>query len=383
MPLIFERLEERIFGKRFPLLLNVGMKKPATSRRRLQIRFHPLKVVTQKGSITKVQHRPLESRNRFVVHIFARSSLRQLCAKGGIGQAILDIRRGLGFSHPIDVDIQLVEIQPTTRRIGTDVIGPGVLQCVQGVQPDDTDAQLCARPLDEPGQVAKISDPPVLFTAQRVQLQGEPPGPAAGMKRFRDIAARRGHDQTELKFNRRGHALHPDLHIVISNRQIQRQRERQPHIATILDQTLLMNRKTRPLFPLAVFFAAFAGHHPMHVKLPIIRGLTAHVQRPVTGGLASSDHTDRVAALHPRPLIPCGEFFNQRGTIGHAKPHGRENGPTSVIGRHMAGPGNVVVVCGDTGTVGETIQEFSFRQVVHVGECAGRPSVSQAILLFP
>ena len=121
----------------------------------------------------------------------------------------------------------------------------------------------------------------------------------------------------------------------------------------------------------------------MDVKLPIIRGLTAHMQRPLMGRLASPNHTNRVAALHPRPLIPCGEFFYQRGTIGHTKPHSGQDSAPSLIGRHMAGSSDVVVVCGDTGTVGEKIQEFSFRQVVHVGECAGRPSVSQAILLFP
>ena len=51
------------------------------------------------------------------------------------------------------------------------------------------------------------------------------------------------------------------------------------------------------------------------------------------------------------PLIGWAKFIDERLPIGNAKPHGGEDGAARLIRRDMAGPGDVVILCGDAGTV--------------------------------
>jgi hypothetical protein len=74
---------------------------------------------------------------------------------------------------------------------------------------------------------------------------------------------------------------------------------------------------------------------------------------------------DWFTPLQPWTFIPGRKFLNQFVTIRRPEMHGGQNGPPRLVRRHMVRPGNVIVVGGNAGPIGQHPQEIAFRLIVH------------------
>jgi hypothetical protein len=265
----------------------------------------------------RFEHRQLEAGDGRVVDLRRGAHLRESRAEAGIAHDGLRAARALHFEHGGHVDEHHVERMAAGRAVRRIQRRVRRKQRVHRADADEVRA-LRGREAQDLLQVGEITDAPVVLRAQRVELHGHAPQPAARGQRGRLVALVRRDDQRT--FVAAGE-FEVQMQPVIPRRQVRGQRQVAQHVPLALARVGTAFRQIPGTHLAAPFVTALELHAPAQRRVVFDgRGVDAH------GAHAVAQHRD----LAQQPLRMRGLGFAdlrlQHGRIVEPAIHGAQDG---------------------------------------------------------